>query len=129
MTKRTKLYPRISLGSGAPAVRKWQNTRQLGRELDVPQSVLSRWKRQANGASDGLDDADNTAEKLRRLRRENVQLCMEHSVKKNDGLLREGFVVRYRFYVVYNPRQQGLDVGGTAVIEPFIYRIEEGGTE
>jgi len=102
---------------------------QLGRELDVPQSVLSRWKRQANGASDSPDDVDNPAEKFRRLRRENVQLCMEHSVKKNDGLLREGFVVRYRFYVVYNPRQQGLDVGGTAVIEPFIYRIEEGGTE
>ena len=85
MTKRPKLYPRISLGSGAPAVRKWQNTRQLGRELDVPQSALSRWKRQANGASDGLDDADNTAEKLRRLRRENVQLCMERGMKKTTA--------------------------------------------
>ena len=85
MTKRTKLYPRISLGSGAPALRKWQNTRQLGREFDMPQSVLSRWKRQANGASDGLDDVDNTAEKFRRLRRENVQLCMEHGIKKTTA--------------------------------------------
>ena len=46
---------------------------------------------------------------------------MERGIKKNDGLLREGFVVRYRFYVVFNPRQQALDVGGTAVIEPFLY--------
>ena len=36
----------------------------------------------------------------------------------------------YVEYVVFNPRQQALDVDGTAMIEPFLYRSEEdGGTE
>ena len=43
-----------------------KSARQLGRELGVSQSVLSRWKRQAD-----------EAEEVRRLRREVAQLRMD----------------------------------------------------
>jgi len=48
-----------------------KSARQLGRELGVSQSVLSRWKRQAD-----------EAEEVRRLRREVAQLRMDRDILK-----------------------------------------------
>ena len=48
-----------------------KSARQLGRELGVSQSVLSRWKRQVD-----------EAEEVRRLRREVAQLRMDRDILK-----------------------------------------------
>ena len=48
-----------------------KSARQLGRELGVSQSVLSRWKRQSD-----------EAEEVRRLRREVAQLRMDRDILK-----------------------------------------------
>ena len=48
-----------------------KSARQLGRELGVSQSVLSRWKRQAD-----------EAEEVRRLRREVAQLRLDRDILK-----------------------------------------------
>ena len=48
-----------------------KSARQLGRELGVSQSVLSRWKRQAD-----------EAEEVRRLRREVAHLRMDRDILK-----------------------------------------------
>ena len=55
---------------------------QLGRELGVSQSVLSRCKRQADEAEDRPTDSEHTAEEVRRLRREVAQLRMDRDILK-----------------------------------------------
>ena len=49
-----------------------KSARQIGRELGVPQSVLSRWKRQADASADPPTETENVTEEVRRLRRENA---------------------------------------------------------
>ena len=59
-----------------------KSARQVGRELDVPQSVLSRWKRQADEANDRPAGEEDPSEEIRRLSRENAQLRMERDILK-----------------------------------------------
>ena len=59
-----------------------KSARQVGRELGVPQSVLSRWKRQAAEAAHRPAGEEDPAEEVRRLRRENAQLRMERDILK-----------------------------------------------
>jgi len=59
-----------------------KSARQIGRELGVAQSVLSRWKKQAD-ASETVSDTDQSKdEELRQLRRENARLRMERDILK-----------------------------------------------
>lgn len=59
-----------------------KSARQLGRELDVSQSVLSRWKRQADAVEGLPGEAPDCTEMIRQLRRENAQLRMERDILK-----------------------------------------------
>lgn len=59
-----------------------KSARQIGRELGVPQSVLSRWKRQADATADHPAETENVTEEMRRLRRENAQLRIERDILK-----------------------------------------------
>ena len=59
-----------------------KSARQVGGELGVPQSVLSRWKRQADEADHRPAGEEDLAEEVRRLRRENAQLRMERDILK-----------------------------------------------
>ena len=57
-------------------------TRQIGRELGVAQSVLTRWKKQADASETISDEDQSNDEELRQLRRENVRLRMERDILK-----------------------------------------------
>lgn len=57
-----------------------KSARQIGRELGVPQSVLSRWKKQADASEIVSDEEQNKDEELRQLRRENTLLRMERDM-------------------------------------------------
>ena len=59
-----------------------KSARQIGRELGVPQSVLSRWKKQADASETISDEDQNKDEELRQLRRENARLRMERDIFK-----------------------------------------------
>tara|TARA_B100000676_G_C17498109_1_gene541777 strand:+ start:48 stop:329 length:282 start_codon:yes stop_codon:yes gene_type:complete len=82
MTKRTTYTDEFRQEAVRLLHESGKSARQLGRELGVPQSVLSRWKRQADDATDSPTVGENTAEELRRLRRENAQLRMERDILK-----------------------------------------------
>ena len=59
-----------------------KSARQIGRELGVAQSVLSRWKKQADASETISDEDQSNDEELRQLRRENVRLRMERDILK-----------------------------------------------
>jgi transposase len=59
-----------------------KSARQIGRGLGVPQSVLSRWKKQADASETVSDEDQSKNEELRQLRRENARLRMEHDILK-----------------------------------------------
>jgi transposase len=59
-----------------------KSARQIGRELGVPQSVLSRWNKQADVSETVLDEDQSKNEELRQLRRENARLRMERDILK-----------------------------------------------
>ena len=59
-----------------------KSARQIGRELGVAQSVLSRWKKQADGSETISDEDQSNDEELRQLRRENARLRMERDILK-----------------------------------------------
>ena len=59
-----------------------KSSHQVGAELGVAQSVLSRWKRQAD-AAEGVGTLDlRKEEELRQLRREVERLRMERDILK-----------------------------------------------
>ena len=82
MTKRTAYTDEFRQEAARLLHESGKSARQLGRELGVPQSVLSRWKRPADDAADSPAVGENTPEELRRLRRENAQLRMERDILK-----------------------------------------------
>ncbi len=56
-----------------------------------------------------------------------IEVVWDHVIA---SILKRELGGEYVEYAVFNPRQQALDIGGTAVIEPFLYRsVEDGGTE
>ena len=59
-----------------------KSARQMGRELGVAQSVLSRWKKQADASETVSDEDQSKGEELRHLRRENARLRMERDILK-----------------------------------------------
>ena len=59
-----------------------KSARQIGRELGVAQSVLSRWKKQADASETVSDEDQSKGEELRQLRRENARLRMERDISK-----------------------------------------------
>ena len=59
-----------------------KSARQIGRELGVAQSVLSRWKKQADASETVSDEDQSKDEELRHLRRENARLRMERDILK-----------------------------------------------
>jgi transposase len=59
-----------------------KSARQMGRELGVAQSVLSRWKKQADASETVSDEDQSKGEELRQLRRENARLRMERDISK-----------------------------------------------
>ena len=59
-----------------------KSARQIGRELGVAQSVLSRWKEQADASETVSDEDQSKDEELRHLRRENARLRMERDILK-----------------------------------------------
>ena len=62
-----------------------KSARQIGRELGVPQSVLSCWKKQADASETVSNEDQNTNEELRQLRRENARLRMERNIIPTEG--------------------------------------------
>jgi transposase len=48
----------------------------------VPQSVLSRWKKQSDASETVSDEDQSKNEELRQLRRENARLRMERDILK-----------------------------------------------
>jgi|TARA_B110000495_G_scaffold4242_1_gene3165 transposase len=59
-----------------------KSARQMGRELGVAQSVLRRWKKQADASETVSDEDQSKGEELRQLRRENARLRMERDISK-----------------------------------------------
>jgi transposase len=59
-----------------------KSARQMGRELGVAQSVLRRWKKQADASETVSDEDQSKGEELRQLRRENARLRMERDILK-----------------------------------------------
>ena len=64
-----------------------KSARQIGRELGVSQSVLSRWKKQADASETVSYEDQSKNEELRQLRRENARLRMEHDILKKATAL------------------------------------------
>jgi transposase len=63
-----------------------KSARQIGRELGVAQSVLRRWKKQADASEAVSDEDQSKGEELRQLRRENARLRMERSWPDTERL-------------------------------------------
>ena len=59
-----------------------KSARHIGRELGVPQSVLSRWKKQADASETVSEEDQSKNQELRQLRRENARLRMERDILK-----------------------------------------------
>ena len=66
MTKRTTYTDEFRQEAVRLLHESGKSARQLGRELGVSQSVLSRWKRQADEAEDRPTDSEHTADGLAR---------------------------------------------------------------
>jgi transposase len=64
-----------------------KSARQISRELGVPQSVLSRWKKQADASETISNEDQNANEELRQLCRDNARLRMERDILKKATAL------------------------------------------